>query len=118
MGHGRCGPFPEPIRIRHGYETQSGWHLYGQSKAGDILLAHEFAKHVADKGIVSVSLNPGNLRTALQRNVGRSSRFIARFGALTETFAGLAPQVAKTNGGYVIPWGRVATEPRCKNGLE
>ncbi|KAK9335265.1 hypothetical protein V1521DRAFT_373431, partial [Lipomyces starkeyi] len=51
----------------------SGWHLYGQSKAGDILLAHEsLTKHVGDKGIVSVSLNLGNLRTALQRNVGSS----------------------------------------------
>ncbi|KAK9357801.1 hypothetical protein V1504DRAFT_463251 [Lipomyces starkeyi] len=105
----------------------SVWHLYGQSKAGDILLAHEFAKRVGDKGIVSVSLNPGNLRTALQRNVGRFARFIAnhlflypqRFGALTEMFAGLAPQVAKANGEFVIPWGRVADmSPDVKNGLE
>lgn len=45
------------------------WEAYGQSKAGDIILGREFARRYGDSGVVSVSLNPGNLKSNLQRHV-------------------------------------------------
>jgi NAD(P)-dependent dehydrogenase (short-subunit alcohol dehydrogenase family) len=38
---------------------------YAMSKAGNWLLASEFAARVADDGIVSLTQNPGNLRTKI-----------------------------------------------------
>ena len=49
---------------------------YMQSKAGITFLAHEYAKKLGDKGIVSTSLNPGNLRTDLQRHLDSISGFL------------------------------------------
>ncbi|KAK9431731.1 hypothetical protein V1505DRAFT_45902 [Lipomyces doorenjongii] len=43
---------------------------YGQSKLGDVLCASEYANLVSDKGILSLSLNPGNLKSNLQRHYG------------------------------------------------
>ncbi|KAG0644123.1 hypothetical protein HOY80DRAFT_1133360 [Tuber brumale] len=89
--------------------------IYGQSKAANIILGAEAVKRWSGSGILSVSLNPGNLRTALTRHV--AGRFLTPiinlalyppyYGALTELFAGLSPQVDESrNGAYVIPWGR------------
>jgi NAD(P)-dependent dehydrogenase (short-subunit alcohol dehydrogenase family) len=92
---------------------------YGQSKAGNILLASEFAKRYGNDGIVSVSWNPGNLSTELQRH---TSVFVttpmklmlhpAKFGAYTELWAACSPDVnKKVNGTFIAPWGRLY-EPR------
>ncbi|PWW77653.1 NAD(P)-binding protein, partial [Tuber magnatum] len=43
--------------------------IYGQSKAANIILAAEAVKRWSGSGILSVSLNPGNLRTSLMRHV-------------------------------------------------
>ncbi len=45
------------------------WTLYGQSKAGDIILGYEAAQRLGKEGVVSVGLSPGSLKTGLQRNV-------------------------------------------------
>ncbi|PUU81871.1 hypothetical protein B9Z19DRAFT_1076127 [Tuber borchii] len=89
--------------------------IYSQSKAANIILAAEAVKRWGRSGILSVSLSPGILRTALIRHI--SGRFLTPiinlvlyepyYGALTELFAGLSPQVDESrNGAYVIPWGR------------
>lgn len=44
------------------------WEPYGQSKAAAIILAREFARRYGDTGVLSLSLNPGNLKTSLQRH--------------------------------------------------
>ncbi|KAK9365523.1 hypothetical protein V1509DRAFT_632899 [Lipomyces kononenkoae] len=89
---------------------------YGQSKVGDVLLAYEYANMVSDKGVVSLSLNPGNLRSNLQRHIGNIARRILgflllyppRLGGLTELYAGFAPEPAAKKGfSFVIPWGRI-----------
>ncbi|EGO20771.1 hypothetical protein SERLADRAFT_477258 [Serpula lacrymans var. lacrymans S7.9] len=41
--------------------------LYGQSKYGNIVSALELAKRYGNQGIVSIALNPGNIRSDLQR---------------------------------------------------
>jgi retinol dehydrogenase 12 len=90
--------------------------LYAQSKAGNVLLSAEFARLYKNEGIVVVSLNPGNLRSQLSRHMGglirtaiRYMTYEPKYGAYTELFAGLSPDIdlAKT-GSYIIPWGRVA----------
>jgi retinol dehydrogenase-12 len=55
---------------------------YGQSKAMDCMFAHEFARRYGHggKGILSLSLHPGALKTGLQRNAPGWFNFL--FGAL------------------------------------
>jgi NAD(P)-dependent dehydrogenase (short-subunit alcohol dehydrogenase family) len=90
---------------------------YGQSKAMNVMHAHEFARRYGDKGIVSFSLHPGALSTGLQKNAPGWFNAIfgllrkePRYGALTELFAGLVElngeEKEERNGGYILPWGR------------
>ncbi|KAH8726372.1 retinol dehydrogenase 12 [Phaeosphaeriaceae sp. PMI808] len=96
--------------------SNARWTNYGVSKGGNVLHAIEYQKRYHDAGIVSVALNPGNLNSDLQRNMGFVARtFLALlfhppvYGAYTELFAGLAPAVANAKSGtWVIPWGRIA----------
>lgn len=46
---------------------RSPFDLYNQSKAGDVVIAREFAKRFADKNIIFSSVNPGNIKTELTR---------------------------------------------------
>lgn len=93
----------------------SPWQLYTQSKAGNVILAAETARRYASENIIAVSLNPGHLKTELQRHsdscalnlINAALLYDARYGALTELFAGFSDRIGKeTNGGYLIPWGR------------
>ncbi|KAI1268368.1 short-chain dehydrogenase [Xylariaceae sp. FL1019] len=68
---------------------------YGMSKAGDYYHATKYARQHREYGIISVSLNPGNLRTELDRNrsiVERWFRYATVYpvinGAYTELYAG------------------------------
>ncbi|KKP06693.1 hypothetical protein THAR02_01182 [Trichoderma harzianum] len=89
---------------------------YGQSKAGNVLLAMELSKRYGNQDIIGVSLNPGHLKTNLQRhsNSSLAKRFEGlvlhdpSFGALTELYAGFSDAIGTDNNGtYIIPWGRV-----------
>lgn len=42
---------------------------------GNVLFANELARRYGDQGIVSTALNPGNIKTELQRNLGRVEGF-------------------------------------------
>ncbi|KAF3003771.1 hypothetical protein E8E13_009981 [Curvularia kusanoi] len=89
---------------------------YGVSKAGNILHAIEYQRRYKDKGVVSIALHPGLLKSDLQRHAGWLLNVLFRplqhapvNGAYTELFAGLAPEAGKLEEGeWVIPWGRVA----------
>ncbi|EGN95277.1 hypothetical protein SERLA73DRAFT_187598 [Serpula lacrymans var. lacrymans S7.3] len=88
--------------------------LYGQSKYGNIVSALELAKRYGNQGIVSIALNPGNIRSDLQRYVPDFARKIMNAvllfdtpqGALTQLYAGTAPEAAGLNGKYLVPWAR------------
>ncbi|KAE9371719.1 NAD(P)-binding protein [Stipitochalara longipes BDJ] len=88
--------------------------LYSQSKAGNIFLGWEFARRNGEEGLISVTLNPGNLRSPLQRYASCLENtfngillYPPIFGAYTELFAGLSPDIdSAANGSYIIPWGR------------
>ncbi|OTB04509.1 hypothetical protein M426DRAFT_320626 [Hypoxylon sp. CI-4A] len=89
---------------------------YAASKAGAWALGREFGRRHASDGILSVVMNPGNLDAGSFKGTPRFAMFIMRmlwlkepvFGAYTELFAGLSPEITKdTVGGYIYPWGRL-----------
>ncbi|KAI1194274.1 hypothetical protein F5X97DRAFT_281520 [Nemania serpens] len=88
---------------------------YGASKAGTWFLAREFSRRYGSDGILSVTLNPGNLRAGSFKGTPAPLYFILNafmlhepvYGAYTELYAGLSPDLeTEHNGTYVIPWGR------------
>ncbi|KZW00579.1 NAD(P)-binding protein [Exidia glandulosa HHB12029] len=86
--------------------------LYMQSKLLNVVTTREFAQRYADTGIVFSSLNPGNIRSDLYRDLTGFKRVILGFmlydvsyGALTQLYAATAPE-ANVNGSYYIPWAR------------
>ncbi|THU94703.1 NAD(P)-binding protein [Dendrothele bispora CBS 962.96] len=91
-------------------------HLYGQSKFGNIVFSNELARRYGDKGIVSTSLHPGNLRTELPRHLPAIVPYLAplvaypsKMGALTQLWAGTTPdpEGKELNGKYLVPWARI-----------
>ncbi|KZT26842.1 NAD(P)-binding protein [Neolentinus lepideus HHB14362 ss-1] len=90
--------------------------LYHQSKLGNVLIAREVAKRYGDKGIVSTSVNPGNIRTDLSRYIttpgwGLVSKLLlypVNYGAITQLYAGTSPQTVDANGKFFVPWAREA----------
>ncbi|OHF02116.1 hypothetical protein CORC01_02695 [Colletotrichum orchidophilum] len=111
---------------------------YMQGKVGCVFLADEFAKRVKEDGIVSVSVNPGLVKTELQRFAPAAMGAVmvcpeiygmllavtkliegqgvifkgARHGAYSELFAACSPDVSMEKSGlYIIPWGRFGCIP-------
>ncbi|PCH39965.1 NAD(P)-binding protein [Wolfiporia cocos MD-104 SS10] len=89
--------------------------LYQMSKYGCVAFAAELARRYGGHGIVSIAVNPGNIRTGISRHAGPVSQVYTRTmfhstekGALTQLYAGTAPEAAKMNGKYLIPWARVS----------
>ncbi|KAJ5901808.1 NAD(P)-binding protein [Penicillium taxi] len=89
---------------------------YGQSKAANCLIAAEFAARYGKDGIISVSWNPGNLHSELQRHsttllekiVNYMLLYPTKYGAYTELYAGWSQDITSSqNGAYVAPWGRL-----------
>ncbi|KAK4209032.1 putative oxidoreductase [Rhypophila decipiens] len=89
---------------------------YGACKAGTWFLSREFARRYKKDGIGSVCLNPGYLKTAsfdgtpapVMCVMNRVMLSEPIFGAYTQLFAGLSPEVTlEESGSYIIPWGRV-----------
>ncbi|KAH6912847.1 hypothetical protein BKA70DRAFT_1265218 [Coprinopsis sp. MPI-PUGE-AT-0042] len=92
------------------------WGLYFQSKLGNVIVANEFARRYGKDGVVSCSLNPGNLETDLLRHAGTMAKlagklilYPAPMGALTQLWAGTTDAGLDLNGKYLIPWARVGT---------
>ncbi|KAI1484688.1 hypothetical protein F5X96DRAFT_683405 [Biscogniauxia mediterranea] len=87
---------------------------YGVSKAGNYYHSTEYARRHRDDGIVSVAMNPGNLRSELYRNCGFFESLLSKAvtyppvnGAYTELFAGLSDEVTMEKSGcWIVPWGR------------
>ncbi|KAI0468357.1 hypothetical protein F4859DRAFT_491358 [Xylaria cf. heliscus] len=98
------------------YHKDLGWFpKYYISKAGNYLHGSEFARRYQSDGILSVTLNPGNLDSELWRNqsymIGRLLKWFILHpsinGAYTELFAGLSPEVTiERSGAWIAPFGR------------
>lgn len=93
---------------------------YVTSKTGNWFLANALAAQVGSKGILSVTQNPGNLKTQLVRHAPWIVGFVAspllhkaKMGAYTELWSGFSEELGIEDGGrYIIPWGRVHPSPR------
>ncbi|KAH8818745.1 NAD(P)-binding protein [Flagelloscypha sp. PMI_526] len=89
--------------------------LYAQSKVGNIVFSNEFARRFGDKGIVSTSLNPGNLSSDLYRHKSRFVQWLleklvlhpVQQGVLTSLWAATSVEGQTFNGKYLIPWARI-----------
>ncbi|QRW27732.1 short chain dehydrogenase [Rhizoctonia solani] len=88
--------------------------LYAQSKLGNVLFSNELAKRYAHQGVISSSLNPGNLQTELLRHLPwLASKILslilypASYGALTQLWSGTMPEGKDHNGKFLIPWARI-----------
>lgn len=88
---------------------------YAQTKAGNVLLAREYAARHAGDGIVSNAWNPGNLSSELQRHSPWWQRVLFQwvlhpsvYGGYTELFAGWSEEAGQREkqGAYIGPWGR------------
>jgi retinol dehydrogenase 12 len=93
---------------------------YMQSKVGNTLLAYEVAARLRHDGIISVSVNPGLIKTELQRHQPKVVGIVmglmfkpAKYGAYSELFAGWSNNVTiSETGRYIIAWGRFAEIPK------
>ncbi|KIJ04401.1 hypothetical protein PAXINDRAFT_104187, partial [Paxillus involutus ATCC 200175] len=80
--------------------------LYGQSKTGNIVFSAELHRRYHEQGIVSTSLNPGAIKTELQRHhSGLMQRLLSMlllwdisYGPLTQLYAGTSPEAANLGG--------------------
>ncbi|KAF9039692.1 NAD(P)-binding protein [Hymenopellis radicata] len=89
--------------------------LYNQSKCGNILVSNEMARRFEKRNIISISLNPGNIDSDLLRYTDPVVRYLSQkfilyspsTGALTQLWAGLAPEGVHCNGQFLIPWARI-----------
>ncbi|KAI0809186.1 NAD(P)-binding protein [Irpex lacteus] len=93
--------------------------FYDQSKHANIIVSNEVARRYGDKGIVAISVNPGNILTEMAKsNLTWWHRILLwpilyspPFGALTQLRAGTDPSVATYNGAFMIPWARIGKAP-------
>ncbi|KAK0481150.1 NAD(P)-binding protein [Armillaria luteobubalina] len=94
--------------------------LYHQSKFANIVFSNELARRYGDEGIISISLNPGNIKTELLRHKSSVIQYLSQYvlysstyGALTQLWAGTAPEAAACNGMFLAPWARIARPNPC-----
>lgn len=89
---------------------------YAHSKAGVWLLAREMTRRHGAEGIVSIPVNPGNVRAGVWGGFGALATWFYNtallydtvLGAYTELYCGLSSDLTLENNGiYVIPWGRL-----------
>jgi len=106
-----------PARTKKGTQV-----LYAASKLGNVYISNEFAQRYGKNGIVSTSLNPGNIQSDLQRHLTVYESFLLNFilhptpsGALTQLWAGTSPEGSELNGKYLIPWARVGQASSVAN---
>jgi retinol dehydrogenase 12 len=83
---------------------------YGLSKAGVWALGVEYGRRHGRDGVVSVPINPGNIRSELQRDQSWLFKFLTGFllhptidGAWTELYAAFSPEVAAVD--FSENWG-------------
>lgn len=96
------------------HKDKNALHKYMVSKAGNFLHAAEYARRHASDGIVSIALNPGNLNSDLWRTQGWAMSTMLKsfflhpviYGAYTELFAGLSPEVTIKHPG---DWGKIGS---------
>lgn len=88
------------------------WGAYGQAKTATALFAVEMARRFGPKGIATVAVHPGVIKTELQRHLSpeEEEQVLARSaaelrnveaGAASIVWAAVAPEIPDHNGSYV-----------------
>ncbi|KAJ8472767.1 hypothetical protein ONZ45_g16538 [Pleurotus djamor] len=108
-----------PARLKKGNQN-----MYVQSKFGNLVFSTELARRYGDQGIVSAGLNPGNIKTDLQRMMSPLQHFFIDWllsplpmGALTQLWGATTANPKAIQGKFLGPWARVgkthipATDP-------
>ncbi|KAK7427251.1 hypothetical protein QQZ08_006187 [Neonectria magnoliae] len=101
--------------------TENRVRNYAVSKVGSWILGREMAQRYGKHGIVSVTQNPGNVKTGSYEGTPAVTMFFLnrllkdpKLGAYTELYAGLSPEITlEDNGAYIIPWGRIRPDRAC-----
>ncbi|KIJ27550.1 hypothetical protein M422DRAFT_37728 [Sphaerobolus stellatus SS14] len=95
--------------------TTAIWKLYGISKLGNIWFTTLLQREHGDE-VISFSLNPGAIRTELQRHTTPFQQAVFKrilyppsMGALTSLYVGTMPEAENHPGAWFIPWARFAT---------
>ena len=95
---------------------KAGIDRYGISKCGDWLLSVEYARRHKSDGIVSVPINPGNVRTALARHQGLLLRIIAYVivypiinGVYSQLFGAFSPEVTIEKADWAANWSKISS---------
>ncbi|KAJ6551225.1 hypothetical protein B0H19DRAFT_164559 [Mycena capillaripes] len=99
--------------------------LYSQSKWANAVFSAELARRYGDQGIISVAVNPGNLRTNLSKDasgleyLGTKMLMIwpVEWGVLGQLWAGTSAEGAMLNSKYVAPWGKIRSPREDVNDL-
>lgn len=103
------------IDFEHLHNGKDLHYNYGASNVGSWFLGREMAHRWSDDGIVSVALNPGNVKANSYENMGWATMLLirpllheTRLGAYTQLYAGLSDEITpKNSGAYIIPYGRI-----------
>jgi|SRR5271156_4921510 len=88
--------------------------FFSNVEQGNILLATYIAHHYAEDGVLAFSLNPGGIKSELQRHTGSFFQWLGNYmlfptpmGAINQLYAGTSPELTlKDSGKYFIPWVR------------
>ncbi|KAJ6541978.1 NAD(P)-binding protein [Mycena vulgaris] len=90
--------------------------LYAQSKFANVVFSSECAKRYGVDGVISTAVHPGMLTTGIGRHYHPLKRRLIHalchnppMGAVTQLWAGTAPEAASANGKYLIPWARIGS---------
>ncbi|CAM1510828.1 Fc.00g083410.m01.CDS01 [Cosmosporella sp. VM-42] len=105
----------EKLNYKEGEPTHMDYVPYAVSKAGLVLLSQEYAMRYRSDGVVSVAMNPGNLKSDLRRHLPWPLAMAFGWmswppinGAYTELYAGFSREITmESSGSWVIPWGRI-----------
>ncbi|KAF7793902.1 hypothetical protein EIP86_005024 [Pleurotus ostreatoroseus] len=105
--------------------------LYCQSKFATVLLVKHLAKTCKDDGVIVIVVDPGNIKSDLQRygpdsaikGALRSAMHSmilhpVELGALTQLYCGTAPEAADYNGRYLRPWARLGEPHKGTNDVQ
>ncbi|KAI0965999.1 NAD(P)-binding protein [Xylaria arbuscula] len=101
-------------KLDRGYENRAT--NYAVSKAGTWMLTREYGRRYAKDGILSLTVNPGNVKAGsyagtpwpIMAILNATMLHETTYGAYTELYAGLSPDLKPEDYvNYVMPWGRV-----------
>lgn len=94
--------------------TQSLSDRYAFSKAINYVQCVQWSSHHTSSNAISVAVHPGIIETDLFRHTDSLSNMLvskfkwpAKYGAYSELYAALSPEVEETNNCFVFPFGRI-----------